>query len=369
MSALALNNGILTKPSPPSGSVRDIVTRTRRGRDKRGKMHLYVFFVVHFSRLVACINQPPSFCAPCSHTFGVHQHTARKIQHVLQMQFYDKQDKLRLQEKKRLADQHARQVAEVQAQLAALEVKRKEGDAKLQEVWKDRHKKFWDRIESAIKTEEENIKRKIEAERRAREEEERRRQEEEKRKQEEERKRKEDEERKRVEEELRRRLQEEKRQQEEEAKRQAKEEEERKKSEEEETKKRTEEEARIKKERFQTEEQSRVSLGLTTADEDWTHSRQTLLVWFRFRKPLSYVIHSLALATKSGPHENYKITEAPQVDMERHATTDHSKDRAADKQSGGYRQNRKPAFLYHQNVIPLTLPPSHNNSMTFSSPP
>ncbi|KAI8970573.1 GLE1-like protein-domain-containing protein [Trametes punicea] len=142
---------------------------------------------------------------------------------------------------------HEEQLREVQTQLAAMNLKKKQEEDELVSQWKERDRRLWERIDAVIKKEEEKMRAKLEAERKKREEEERiRREAEEKKRQEEERKRKEQEEKRR-------------------------------KQEEEEAERRRQQEAeRQRAERERAEEQERKALGFTTAFEDWKRARETL---------------------------------------------------------------------------------------------
>jgi nucleoporin GLE1 len=202
-------------------------------------MHLYVSFV--------------AFTYVCILTSLFRKRTARRTQRALQARIHDEREKAHIRDSERRAALHARQVAEVQARLSAMELQQKTEEAKLREGWKERERKLWERIDAAIKLEEERTRQRLEAERKA----------------------KEEEERKRLEEEMKKRLEEEKKRQEEEERRKAEEEERRKKLEEEEAKKRKEEEERMKEERLQEDQKA---LGVSTAEEDWSGARVTLKV-------------------------------------------------------------------------------------------
>ncbi|KAI0929417.1 hypothetical protein AcW1_009921 [Taiwanofungus camphoratus] len=157
-------------------------------------------------------------------------------------------------ESKRRALVYEKQVEEVQSQLATLDLQRKAEELELKERWKERNQQLWKRINGVIKSEEDKLRVKLEAER--------------KKKEEEERKRREEEERRRQEEE-RKRNEEEKRRQEEEGRRRQKEREEQEKLQQLEAEKQ-------RAEQEQAEEQQRKALGFTTAMEDWKRARDTL---------------------------------------------------------------------------------------------
>jgi nucleoporin GLE1 len=77
----------------------------------------------------------------------------------------------------------------MQSVLAALHMQQKTEEMRLREAWKERERILWDRIDAAIKSEEEKAQAQIDTERKAREEEEwKRREEEEKKRVEEEKK-------------------------------------------------------------------------------------------------------------------------------------------------------------------------------------
>lgn len=159
-------------------------------------------------------------------------------------------------ESKRRALVYEKQVEEVQSQLATLDLQRKAEELELKERWKERNQQLWKLINGVIKSEEDKLRVKLEAER--------------KKKEEEERKRREEEERRRQEEE-RKRNEEEKRRQEEEGRRRQKEREEQEKLQQLEAEKQ-------RAEQEQAEEQQRKALGFTTAMEDWKRARDTLKV-------------------------------------------------------------------------------------------
>lgn len=141
-----------------------------------------------------------------------------------------------------MAAVHAQQVAEVQKQLAALKIRQQADVSTLVSSWQGQDKKFRDRIEGVIRLEEEKLRVKLEAERKAREEAERKRREEEER-------RKAEEEKKRLEEEA-----------------------------EAAAKRENEERERLRREKLDAEEQGRMQLGMSMAEEDWVHARETLKV-------------------------------------------------------------------------------------------
>ncbi|GJE98233.1 GLE1-like protein-domain-containing protein [Phanerochaete sordida] len=155
---------------------------------------------------------------------------------------------------KQRAALHQQQVAEVQARLKMFNTQLQKHESQLREFWKQRDKEMWDRVEHAIKIEEDKVKVRLEAERRAREEEERKRKEaEEKARLERERKQQEEEKKRKDEEEMRQLLLRDAQQ-----------------------KQQEEELARQKEQQEQAEAQTRQQAGLTTAKEDWMKARDLL---------------------------------------------------------------------------------------------
>lgn len=144
---------------------------------------------------------------------------------------------------------HAQQLVEVQKQLAALQVRQQMEVNKLVSSWQEQDKTFRNRIEGVISVEEEKLRAKLEAERKAREEAER--------------KRKEEEEKRKVEEQAKRK-EEEQAQRQREAEAAAKHQE--------------DEKERLRREKLDAEEQGRAQLGMSLAEEDWVHARETLKV-------------------------------------------------------------------------------------------
>ncbi|KAJ7486218.1 GLE1-like protein-domain-containing protein [Mycena galericulata] len=183
---------------------------------------------------------------------------ARKKQTAIQLQIHDELDQARMQESRRLAALHARQMAEVQAQLNSLKLQQQKEEDKLRQGWQERDKILWQRIDSVIQLEEDKVRARLEAERKVREQEERKRQEEEmqKRQLEEKRRKEEEDKRKAIEDEERRRIEEEKKQEDEE-------------------KQRIQDE-KDKAERLAAEGGHRKAAGLTTAQEDWANARSIL---------------------------------------------------------------------------------------------
>ena len=205
---------------------------TRSGSNIRVKMPLYVLeSALLLSSLL--INY-----VPC-------QRTAKRSLTESQNRCQNELAKARAVDLERLSDLHAQQMAEVQGYLNALGQQQQKEEQRLRDGWKARDQLLQQRIESVIKVEEEKAVKKIEEERRL--------------KQEAEVKRRLEEENKRMEEEKRQ-----------------KEEEEARKQREEKQRKEAEEKHRLESQK--AEQEQRQKLGLSIADEDWSHSRQLLHV-------------------------------------------------------------------------------------------
>lgn len=174
-------------------------------------------------------------------------HTARRAQVQTRLETQSRRTQRNTQELQSLAAMHAEQLAEVQRQLAALQVRQQSEVNKLVSSWQEQDKTFRGRIEGVIRVEEEKLRAKLEAERKAREEAEK--------------KRKEEEERRKAEEEV-------KRKEEEQAQRQ--------REVEAAAKHQEEEKDRLRREKLDAEEQGRAQLGMSLAEEDWVHARETL---------------------------------------------------------------------------------------------
>lgn len=174
-------------------------------------------------------------------------HTARRAQVQTRLERQGRRIQRNTQELQSLAAMHAQQLAEVQKQLAALQVRQQADVNKLVSSWQEQDKTFRGRIEGVIRVEEEKLRAKLEAERKAREEAER--------------KRKEEEEKRKLEEEVKRK-EEEQAQKQREAEAAAKRQE--------------EEKERLRREKLDADEQGRAQLGMTLAEEDWVHARETL---------------------------------------------------------------------------------------------
>ena len=187
--------------------------------------------------------------------------------HTNQIRFYDQQDRFRRAESDRRAAILAKQMQEVQASFEQLQMGAKVEEERMREDFKLREKRIWDQIENVIKLEEDKVKARLEAEKRAQEGAERKRKEEE-------RKLKEEEERKRAEEDKRKAEEEKKRKEEEEAKR--KEEEQKKKKQEEEQELLEREKLRVQRE--ESEKEQRKGLGMSTTTDDWLSARTLLKV-------------------------------------------------------------------------------------------
>ncbi|KAG1856347.1 GLE1-like protein-domain-containing protein [Suillus subalutaceus] len=174
-------------------------------------------------------------------------HTARRAQVQTRLETQRRRTQRNTQELQSLATMHAAQLAEVQKQLATLQVRQQVEVNKLVSSWQEQDKTFRGRIEGVIRVEEEKLRAKLEAERKAREEAEK--------------KRKEEEERRKVEEEV-------KRKEEEQAQRQ--------RETEAAAKHQEEEKERLRRDKLDAEEQGRAQLGMSLAEEDWVHARETL---------------------------------------------------------------------------------------------
>ncbi|KAJ3554600.1 hypothetical protein NP233_g12387 [Leucocoprinus birnbaumii] len=184
--------------------------------------------------------------------------TARKEQSTNISTLNELQERQRLAESQRLSAQHDRDKAQMQARLQQVRLQQQEEEKRIRYDWELRQRNLWNRIETAIKQEEDKVAQRLAEEQRVRDEEERKRKDEELKKRLAEEKRKAEEERIRKEEEEKKR-----------------EEEEQKKKEEEEERLREEEE-RQKKERIDGERQQRQQLGLSTAEDDWVSARDNL---------------------------------------------------------------------------------------------
>uniref|UniRef100_D8QLY3 mRNA export factor GLE1 n=1 Tax=Schizophyllum commune (strain H4-8 / FGSC 9210) TaxID=578458 RepID=D8QLY3_SCHCM len=177
-----------------------------------------------------------------------------------------------------LAQVHAQQMAEVEAQLKNLTMQQAAEQAKFEQSWQVREKSLWERIEAGIKVEQDKEFARLEAERKVREEEERKRQEEQ---------RKRDEAQK----------------QKEEAERQKKEAEEKQRQEAQQKKAADEEQKRKEDQQRQADEQAaqakneqaeqRKALGETTAMDDWRAARENLM---RLKKENTRVVKGNAQA-------------------------------------------------------------------------
>ncbi|KAG2151589.1 GLE1-like protein-domain-containing protein [Suillus bovinus] len=174
-------------------------------------------------------------------------HTARRAQVQTRLETQIRRTQRTTQELQSLSIMHAQQLAEVQKQLAAMQVRQQAEANKLVSNWQEQDKTFRSRIEGVIRVEEAKLHAKLEAEREAREEAER--------------KRKEEEEERKVEE-LAKRKEEERAQRQREAEAAARHQE--------------EEKERLRREKLDAEEQGRAQLGMSLAEEDWVHARETL---------------------------------------------------------------------------------------------
>lgn len=161
-----------------------------------------------------------------------------------------------LREQQHFESIRAKEIEELNRRLNAIEIKKDTDDKRIRDAWSERNRRLWQRIEGAIKAEEEKERARLEAERRVREEEEKkRRAEEEKKRQEEEKKRKEEEERRK------------------------KEVEERLKKEMEEAERREQQERdQVKKEQEKGAAKMRGTLGMENAEDLWKAGLRTLRV-------------------------------------------------------------------------------------------
>lgn len=148
-----------------------------------------------------------------------------------------------------LAVKHDQQMAEVQKLLSALKLKQQSELNQLRIQWNEQDKAQQESIERVIRLEEDNHRKKLEAERQKREEEERQR-----------------------------KLEEEKRLAEEEKKRREEEEKQRQKEAEEAAQQARDEVEREKCALLAVAEKKRNTLGMTLPEEDWARARQTLKV-------------------------------------------------------------------------------------------
>lgn len=166
----------------------------------------------------------------------------------------DAQARLRQEAHAQQSALHQEQLADVQARLRAFNALQQKHEDQLRELWRQRDKEMLDRVEKAIRLEEDKVRARLEAERKAREEQERKRREAEERARLER-------ERKQQEEERQRREEEEKRQQ---AQREAQQ------------KQQEEEMAKQKEQQEQVEAQARQQSGMSTARDDWIKARDLL---------------------------------------------------------------------------------------------
>ena len=151
---------------------------------------------------------------------------------------------------------HQQQLQEVQSKLAMFNVAQQNLETEMSLGIQTMQAQMWQRIESAIKAEEDRVRAQLEAERKQREEMERKQREvEEKARQEKERQ---------LQEELRRKKEEEERQ--------------KQKQQEEEARKQQEELAKKKGEQEKAEQEERKALGMTTASQDWKAGRDYIQV-------------------------------------------------------------------------------------------
>ncbi|KAL1731331.1 GLE1-like protein-domain-containing protein [Schizophyllum commune] len=165
-----------------------------------------------------------------------------------------------------LAQVHAQQMAEVEAQLKNLTMQQAAEQAKFEQSWKVREKSLWDRIEAGIKVEQDKEFARLEAERKVREEEERKRQEEENKRKEEERKKEEEVKRKEEAEKQKREAEEKQRQ-----------DEQQRKAADEEQKRKQDQQRQADTQAAQVKDEQAKALGGTTAMDDWRAARENLM--------------------------------------------------------------------------------------------
>ncbi|KAG8221496.1 GLE1-like protein-domain-containing protein [Butyriboletus roseoflavus] len=173
--------------------------------------------------------------------------TARKEQAEILLETHEQCGKRRDQDLQMLATTHDQQIAEVQQLLSELKLKQQSELNQLRIQWSEQDRAQQERIERVIRLEEENHRKKLEAERKKHEEEERQR-----------------------------KLEEEKRLAEEEKKRQEEEQRQRRKEAEEAVQRARDEAEREKRASFAAAEKRRNALGMTLPEEDWARARQTL---------------------------------------------------------------------------------------------
>jgi nucleoporin GLE1 len=224
----------------------------KNGKNKLEKRRSYVaeFSFESFGLTVACS-----------------QTTARVKQSTNISKLHELQERRRLEEMQKLAAQHEKEMAAVQARLQQFRLVQQQDENRLRGEWELRHQNLWTRIETVIKQEEDKVAKRLAEEQRKREDEAREREEEERRRKDEEQKKRLAEEKRKAEEERIRREEEEKKRLEEEQRRKEEEEE-----------RLREEEERQKQVRLEAEQKQRDQAGLSTAAEDWRLARDTLRV-------------------------------------------------------------------------------------------
>ncbi|KAF8548731.1 hypothetical protein OG21DRAFT_1516002 [Imleria badia] len=173
--------------------------------------------------------------------------TARKEQAETLLETHEQCAKRRDLDLHTLAAKHDYQMAEVQKLLSTLKLRQHSELNQLRIQWSEQDKAQQERIERVIRIEEENHRKKLEAERKKREEEERQR-----------------------------KLEEERRLAEEEKKRQEEEQRQKQKEAEEAAQRVKDEVEREKRASLAAAEKRRIVLGITSPEEDWIHARETL---------------------------------------------------------------------------------------------
>jgi hypothetical protein len=219
----------------------------------------------------------------------------------------------------------ARQNTALISQLEMLKLKRSTEEQQFLSDWEKVNKQREDAIERVIKMEEDKVRAKLDAERKAKEEIE-------------EKKRKAEEEKRKVEEEKKRKEEEEKRKREEEEAKKKREEEEQKALEEQ---ARKDEEDRSK--RRKEEEEQRNTLGMTAPEDDFAEARKNIDVSNAFSSIYDFSDRPAAAAENSvyGGCEGESRTESS---LGQCKTPDNSPSRSAFKRPSHHYENRKPLF-------------------------
>lgn len=194
-----------------------------------------------------------------------------------------------LREQQHFQSIRAKEIEELNRRLNAIEIKKDTDDKRIREAWSERNRRLWQRIEGAIKAEEEKERARLEAERRVREEEEKkRRAEEEKKRQEEEKKRREEEERrkKEVEEKLKKEMEEAERREQ-------------------------QERDRVKKEQEKGASKMRGQLGMENAEELWKSGLRTLRVCYCVDVGFIFLLTAVSQQLKTSTMRHIKGPKPP----------------------------------------------------------